>query len=301
MTFFSRWSRAILAHCPPLVDRDLILRLTCLFLVLHSGKLYLPPFANAIFPIFAAAVGGSMLAFPSLLRNRVPWLILCLGCWTTILTNWNLIDNHLYLIGYWLLACTLSTFSANPDEVLRFNARFCLGLSFLFAVLWKFLSHAWLDGSFFYMISFFDPRIGQVVKKIIAPSSVWSTTLIQLKAFTMIPDLGLQVEIPAIPSLVILSRIACYGGLTLEILIVSLFLFKRPCRLLNLRDYFLVAFCLGAYLLAPVYGFAYVFSVMGLAQCESARLWTRLMYVLLFCFAVILSHIASAGVGQLLT
>jgi len=299
MAFFN-WIKAKLERCPPLVDRDLILRLTCLFLVLHAEKLYFPPVAKGIFPVFAIVVCGLMLAFPILLRSRVPWIVLSLGCWTTILTNWNLIDNHLYLIGYWVLACTLSNFSANPVEILRTNGRFIVGLSFSFAVLWKFMSHAWLDGSFFYMISLFDQRIGQLVAAIVDDPPVWSSTLVQLKAFTMIPDLGLKMEIPAMHSLVTLSRIACYGGLTLEILVALLFLLGRPRFLLKLRDYFLVAFCLGAYMLAPVYGFAYVFSIMGLAQCGNSRTWTRLMYVLLFCFAIVMSHVATAGVGRLI-
>ena len=49
--------------------------------------------------------------------------------------------------------------------------------------------------------------------------------------------------------------------------------------------------------MAPVYGFAYVFSIFGLAQCDEDQRSSQLLYIGLFVLAVLLGQAAPDGVG----
>ena len=68
-----------------------------------------------------------------------------------------MIDNHIYLWGYWLLANTLSLFSRTPDDTLKFSAKFLLMSCMLFAVYQK-VNPSYLSGDFFYYTLLTDQR-----------------------------------------------------------------------------------------------------------------------------------------------
>ena len=107
--------------------------------------------------ILAAAV--LVLIFPKALRQWQVWGALAVLTAIRIVDDWPLADNHIYLLGYWLLAVSLALRSRDAASTLADASRALIGLAFAFAVVWKVaLSPDFLDGRFFRVTLVTDPR-----------------------------------------------------------------------------------------------------------------------------------------------
>jgi hypothetical protein len=131
---------------------DLTLRLTLLAVLL------LPMGFWAIrASLLLIAVLGLLL--PKILRAPLTWICVSGVIAWQLIDAWPLCDNHIYLLCYWCLAIFLALISFDIHKVLAANSRFLLGLTFLFAVLWKaFLSPDYIDGRFFRVTLLQDER-----------------------------------------------------------------------------------------------------------------------------------------------
>ena len=111
--------------------RDIFLyRLTLLLLIFHHS----PSWAVEI-PIKLATL--FMFFSSELSRNKWLWLVLFVGLSVFSIQSWYDIDNHQYLINYWVGACFISTLFKERVQILKMNAHILIFLTFLFAIYWK--------------------------------------------------------------------------------------------------------------------------------------------------------------------
>jgi hypothetical protein len=255
---------------------DTALRLTAIALLLRPmGPWFVRPL------ILAAAV--VVLIYPKALRQWQVWAALSVLTAIRIAADWPLADNHIYLLGYWLLAISVALRSRDAAATLATASRSLIGLAFVFAVLWKVaLSPDFVDGRFFRVTLITDPRFAAATQIIGGLSDD------QLKAareaVALLPQ-GAELMNP--PPMVEPERLrlfalaSTWGVLVMESLVAALML-SRARAAGSLRHLVLLAFCAVTYAFAPVAGFGWLLLVMGLAQVEAWQIWLARLYQLTF-------------------
>jgi hypothetical protein len=255
---------------------DTALRLTAIALLLRPmGPWFVRP------AILAAAVLA--LIFPRALRQWQVWGALAVFTAIRIADDWPLADNHIYLLGYWLLAVSLALRSSDAAPTLADASRALIGLAFAFAVLWKVaLSPDFIDGRFFRVTLLTDPRFAAATRIIGGLSD--QQLRAAREAVALLPH-GAELLDP--PELVEPARLrlfalaSTWGVLLLETLVAALMLARS--RLPDvLRHAALLSFCAVTYAFAPVAGFGWLLLVMGLSQVEARQVWLARLYQLMF-------------------
>lgn len=274
------------------------LRLTALLLLLYgSSDLWLD------LPL--QALCGALLLSPFLLRSFGAWALVCVLFWGFNASDWQWIDNHKYLMSYWALVCALCLLSRRPGELLAHNARWLIGLAFLFATAWKLLAGQYLDGSFLHHTFLADGRLsaaarwmGGVAPELLAQNRLYEDQL------ALNPAPGFYAQFATTPLMRQVALISSWWTLLIEGLVALAFLvpprwgtgqgggFQRLLGWFSAtRDLWLLVFLMTTYLLLPVLGFAYLLAIMGFCQCAGPRTGTelttterrlRLGYLLLF-------------------
>jgi hypothetical protein len=260
---------------------DLALRLTLLDLLLR------PIGAGALRPL-SLALAATGLLLPGLLRAPALWLALAATTGLRVAVDWPLGDNHAWLLFYWCLAVVLGLVARAPRAVLAANARWLIGLAFLFATLWKVaLSPDFLDGTFFRVTLVGDSRLEHAAR---LATGLAPDELAALRA-----QVAGRADPEAEP-LPVPARLAHAAGLatawTVAIEGATALAFLLPVgAAAALRDPLLLLFCATTYAVAPVQGFGWLLLAMGVAQSPPRRAW-RLAY--LGVFALILAYSAFA-------
>ncbi len=276
--WFSRQTIHVIARQIAEMDVvDLTLRLTLLTLLLH-------PVGNwAIRPcILSVAVIGLLL--PSQLRQPSVWVVLTCLTGLRVVLDWQLADNHAYLLCYWCLAISLALVSHDTHACLALNGRLLIGWAFAFATLWKLaLSPDYLDGRFFRMMLLTDLRFagfaqlaGGLTPDVLQSLRDFVTQHIDGQLFAVLNP-------PQEPARFLwLAHCMTWWTVILEGAIAVAFLWSVKQGLSTLRDAFLLTFCATIYAVAPVEGFGWLLIAMGVAQCDSTRRKTRLFYLAVF-------------------
>ncbi len=148
-----RW--AIGEIVPQIVEMDsvdLALRLTLLALLLR-------PIGNWMIRPLILSLAALGVVLPGLLRKPWLWLTLAVLTGLRVVLDWQLANNHAYLLCYWCLAISLALVSPDTHACLALNGRLLIGWAFAFATLWKLaLSPDYLDGRFFRVMLLTDLR-----------------------------------------------------------------------------------------------------------------------------------------------
>lgn len=262
---------------------DAVLTLTALLLLLKAPG---PWYVRTPILGFSAAA----LVLPAAREAAATWFALALLVAASIVADWPLPDNHIYLLSYWCLAIALSRSTPDPGAALASSARWLIAFAFCFAVLWKgVLSPDYRDGRFFRVTLVTDPRFTDVV------TLVGGMTADQLaasrEALSPLPE-GAELQTPVVVDVPArfawLAWALTWGGLTLEALLAFAFVIGGGERFRRARLALLVAFCLLTYAFAPVAIFGWLLLVMGLAQCRADE--RRLAFALALCFVVVLVY-----------
>jgi hypothetical protein len=262
---------------------DLALRLTLLAAALDPPLLWFERM-----PILILA--GLGLVVPGALRSRALWVgLLGLAGWS-LFFNWPFSDNHDYLSALWILAIACALWSADPPGALAHQARRLLGLTFLFATLWKLaLSPDFRDGRFFRVTLLTDARFENLA--VLAGGMSWeewarndvaTDELLGAEPDELLaPGRGESglVEPPALRSLA--WALTLFTG-ALEAALAAAFLWRPGSRLARVRDALLLAFAATTFSFATVRGFGWLLMCLGIAQCEPERRKTRAAYLGVF-------------------
>jgi hypothetical protein len=256
---------------------DSVLTLTAIILLLRPLDVWwLAP--------FVLATACLSLALRSVRRAPLTWILVATLVAARVVVVWPLSDNHIYLLAYWCLAIGLALSSAASAATLSGSSRWLLGASFAMAVLWKaVLSPDYTDGRFFRVTLLTDDRFtdaalvfGGLSRDQMAANRAYLEPL---------PEGAELLDPPPFvepPRLRVFAAAATWGGLLLEMLVALFFLLPTAARLEPARHASLLAFCVATYALAPVAGFGWLLSTMGLAHCRPNQRWLRGAYLAVF-------------------
>jgi hypothetical protein len=265
-----------------LTDDATPLRLTLLVLLLR------PPGEGAVRGL-TWLVAGLALAFPALTRSAAAWLALAGLVLARLIADWPLSDNHIYLLAYWCLGVGLCLMVSSPFAAMASMSRWLIASAFLCAVVWKgILAPDFLDGRFFRMTLVLDDRFADLSRAVGGLTETELQTnraaLAALPAGAELLDGPVLVEPPALRRL---GLALTWGGFLLEAALAWAFLIPRPAVLQRNRHILLLTFAVATYAAAPVAGFGWLLTAMGLAQCDDAQKTLRLAYVSVFILVLI--------------
>lgn len=258
---------------------ELAAKLTLLALLLSPvGNWFIRPL------ILSLCVVG--LLVPGMWRYPLLWAALALLAGIRCYIDWPSADNHAYLLSYWCLAFAISGW-LQDREILFVNARFLIALTFSFAALQKWISHDYLNGTFFLTTFLLDARFEDFV---LLFSSVTVEQIDIAREYlegdyrsASAPE-NLPFAIPG--SLWWLAILSTAWNLLEQTLIAIAFLVPNSSWLGRLRNPLLLLFCFTIYAVVPVVSFGWLVLAMGLAQTGAQSAITRCWYIGVF-FALI--------------
>jgi len=268
------------------MDRsDLALRL------LLVALLFAPVGDRWLRPLIVGLIALGLLA-PSAVRSAALWLALAALAALRIALDWPMPDNHAYLLAYWCLAAAIASASADRAGALAWNGRALIGLTFLFATLWKVaLSPDFLDGRFFAVTLVDDGRMEDFTRLAggLPEDSFWDLRELVREHGdgVFVPWEVMPEQTPRFRALVAAmtaSTVAIEGALA------AAFLLPLPARLLLGRHALLLLFCAITYVLAPVAGFGWLLLSMGIAQTAPEWRRLRLAYLAVFAFVLLVTR-----------
>lgn len=274
-------ARALYAEVTSMGATDLVPRMTLILLILHSGY-----FWYLHVPMALLCIVG--LVYRRLYREPRFWLVVCcVMAWGSLL-NWFQIDNHKFLMLYWLIAIYCALLSADPERTLAVNAKLMIGLVFGLAVVWKAITPDYLSGQFFEFELLADSRFS-IISTALAGMSVQQLTennylLGQLTAHDGILT---EVRLQSAPLVGPIAALVTWWTILIEAVIALLFLLPDRPLLHRLRDASLLLFAVTTYSVANVIGFGWLLMIMGVAQCRPQDHVTRFLYVASFLLILI--------------
>ena len=244
---------------------DIVGGLTLVVLLLTTQKTW--GLQVALVPLVAAAVVDRRLV-----RAAAYWLavlaVYAVGVAPSVLE----IDNHEWLLGYWLLALALSRLLDEPAAGLATSARLLVGAAFAFAVLWKATTPEYLSGDAFHGFVVLDPRFAGLAA---AASDLTlddgDRARLVARALQVVGDADLGVALPDAPGVGRLAAVMTWWTLGIEAVVGACCLAPPRSALGRARHAALLAFLFTTYLLAPVLGFGWLLVAMGLAQAPLDR------------------------------
>ena len=171
-------------------------------------------------------------------------------------------------------------------------SRWMVGAVFLCAVLWKgLLSPDFLDARFFRLTLVTDERFADLSR------AIGGLNQAQLdgnrEALVALPQGAEVVGGPVLFEPLALRRLGLaltWGGFVMESLLALAFLSGWPGVLHRARHLLLTAFATVTYAAAPIAGFGWLLTAMGLAQCSSSQPSLRFAYLGAFTLVLIYSE-----------
>jgi len=217
-----------------------------------------------------------MLVSPTLLRRSIPWLALAFVLGYRVVTLYPLLENHGFLAAYWCLAIGLQLTREEGVAEMVVAPRLLIGLTFLFAWVWKaMLSPDFVSGDFLRFTFLTDLRFQPFVTSLGGLSEAdWS--LNQARMSLLLTGATTQVDLVDTRTIGSLALAATWWTIVVEALVAVAFLVPHR-RLTTLRNVSLLAFLSTVYVVVPVPGFGCLLAVMGYSQAES-RSW-RIAYL----------------------
>lgn len=256
--------------------RNVSVAMTLILVLLYTGdQWYLK------MPIILLVSAG--VVFEDVRRSSTFWLSISALLLFTALTNWYYQDNHKYLISYWCLAIFFSCLSANPQKVLAKNARLLIGLTFLFAVIWKIIAPDYINGDFFKYTFLTDQRLASAavfIGGLELEQLEANRNARQFMADVPVPDQDIKVQ--STPGVDVLAIITTWWVLIIESLVAIAFLSREQWLISYYRDVIFIVFIITTFSVAPVIGFGLVLTIMGFAQSDKEHPRTVMSYFLLF-------------------
>jgi hypothetical protein len=278
------WVRLRLAEVGELEPVSLALRLTCVYIITK-------PVGPWILKLGLVTLGIIGLVAPRLGSSRALWLLVAFFTALRLLMERWVADNHIYLLAYWCLALFLVLNVPAParQRALALNARWLIGLAFLFAVLWKAaLSPDFVDGRFFRSTLLMDPRFSDL--SLLAGGMSPEDLRANAQAVARVRQ-GKQIEAELVePARQVRLAIGLtWWTLISEGAVAMAFLWPGTGRRVRvLRHATLLLFTWSTYAFATVVGFGWLLAIFGASQCEPRERGMRLAY--LATFFVVFGH-----------
>jgi hypothetical protein len=165
---------------------------------------------------------------------------------------------------------------------LGLTARLIVGLVMLLAAGWKLATPEYRDGSFFEFTLLADARFAGKATWFLGMDAESLAQNRQLVADLAASDDALPpVELASSPRVQSAAHALTWSTVAVEGLLALLFLVPIPRPAWQAaRDYTLLAFLVGTYLIAPVFGFGGLLAVMGASQTDHPRRRLAFLFML---------------------
>lgn len=260
---------------------DLILIATLVTLVLHP-----PAPAYVVHYLQAAIVLG--LLWPVCRWHPSYWLALAAAQFAYVWLDWYAADNHKYLAAYWCLALSISTAQADRAVAysrLRTTAVLTVGLVMALAGAWKLATPEYRDGSFFEYELLTDDRFAVKVDWLLGVDrtelAVNRELLDVLTTDPLASNERAAVRLQSNARVASAAAVLTWTTAITELLLAGIYLVPLGGqRWQTVRDYSLLLFLIGTYLIAPVFGFGGLLAVMGATQAGTSRRQTAFLLML---------------------
>lgn len=196
---------------------------------------------------------------------------------------WYAVPNHIYLQAYWCLAIAICLRFENKEELLAKSARWLVGLVFLYAVIWKLRTPEFIDGRFLEFSILTDFRLAPLAGMFGIDIETVMQNRQWLSHYTQAGDVMGDVQLTAVEGIRAVSLWLSWWTILIEFAVALVFLLPDKRVKLGCRHGCFLGFIFSTYLLAPVVGFGWALTAMGMSQVKrtSNFLWTAL-YVLGF-------------------
>jgi len=232
------------------------------------------------------------LLINSVTTNRYYWLILTLFSTIPylIMDLVGYVPNHKHIFAYVIIAITITIFLSEQKKQLNYlgiQAKYIIGLCFLFAVIGKFLAPEFIDGSFFEFTNTADSRFfgftsfaADIDSKLLLANEKNLLNLMN----TQNPDTFFVLN--GVENLSSIGLIVSYWTIFIEGMIAITFCLPSNFLLSKWRNIFLIAFILTTYPIATVAGFAIILVTLGFIQSikNNKLTYYSLFYLLVFIF-----------------
>jgi len=221
------------------------------------------------------------LVLPPLHRDPRLWAALAAVMVVKTLRHWFTQDNHIFLLTWFAVGMALSLRSTDPARAACRNARRLIGLSFLFAALWKGpLSGEFMNGSYFTYTFLTDFRFHGTAR-----------------LFAGVPEEALQDNYAAAyqlgggtadavvlhglsPRLHVVALVAAWWTFAIESALAIVFLAPETWRRLHrARHALLLLFGATTYLVVDIETYGWSLMALGAAQSEPERPGLRALYL----------------------
>lgn len=209
------------------------------------------------------------------------------------------IDNHEFLLGYWLLALALSRLLVDPASGLATSARLLIGFAFAFAALWKGLTPDYTSGNAFHSFLLFDPRfvgVGPALGGL--PFAEATANYDILEVVLAVGDADAAISVFDTPGVRRVALGMTWWTLVIEGLVAVCFLAPPRSFVGRARHVVLLVFLFTTYVLAPVMGFGWLLIALGVAQAPIEK--HRLLLPAFAAAFVLVAVRGTAPIGRLL-
>lgn len=264
-------------------DMDSLLlcrQLTLILLILHAPWIW-----YLTIPLQALCILG--LVYRPVARQPDFWLLAAALLASATILNWYYLDNHKYLLCYWVIALWIVHMTPAGDRanILAHNARWLVGLTMLFATVWKVIEPPFWDGTVFQYLLLTDSRFEYVARWIGGASQ--STLALNRDLIQELQTGHLHGREIAAVQLSTAARIGLVAqSITWWTILIEGAIGVAFClplrRLTAARHWLLLIFAATTYLVAPVKGFGWLLMILGIAQCNKSDFRYRLAYFIVF-------------------
>jgi hypothetical protein len=249
-------------------------------------------FEHWLFQIVARICLLVFVLKPSSIRRPEFWLALSIAGTVVIIVDWEHIDNHKYLLVYWLWVLFVAHLFAEPKQqqrTIKFNARFFLCLVFLAATAQKLSSPSYRSGAMFEHYLYIDSRFTAFGKLIgvdpSVPDAVKKRIALLRSPFAEVE--GRELEIPGSDRARVAARVMTWWDVALQLSIGLLFIPRRSATD-KVAHVLLLFFIFTTYLPAPVFGFGWILAIMGVTLAKDR--FPKIAAVYMICFVAILLY-----------
>lgn len=231
-------------------------------------------FDHWLFYIAARFCFFLFLLRPKAIRSPFFWLTLALSATVVIIGDWHGLDNHKYLLLYWLWILFICHLFAEPElerRTLLFNARFFLCFIFLAAAAQKLTSPTYRSGEMFEYHLYVDSRFTAFDKLVgidpSVPDAVQKKIALFRTAYSKLVDN--ELELPSSDRARTVGLVMTWWDASIQALIGLLFLLRLRATD-KAAHILLLFFIFTTYLPAPVFGFGWILAIMGLTLAKAS-------------------------------
>ena len=246
-------------------------------------------------PLRTLAIVG--LVVPPLHKSRTLWNMVAGFMLLRTFENWWIQDNHVFLATWFSMAMALAIHRQRTEEILATQARLLIGLSFLFAVLWKgVLSEDFINGDYFYFTFLTDNRFWNLATLFadLDPSMIQHN----VQAILSLRNMNAETEVVTLmgsDSIRLFAVLVTVWTLGIEGLLAVLFLLPPSLGVARYRHHALLVFAWTTYLAANVATFGWTLLTLGLAQTGPDERRLRVAYVLTCPLLLIYDYVPIVG------